>query len=73
MALNTVALKQGLISLYNDCDENMTPEMFAEQMSLLIEAFVKTGSVSVQAGILVTVAPTSGTGATTGAGTGTIS
>lgn len=73
MALNKPALKTGIRLLVNDLWDNtddLTPEecreVFATRLSDLIDAFVKTGLVS------VTVATTGTAAAHTGSGTGSI-
>lgn len=79
MALNTTALKQAIKSLLNDMtteDDSATGmDTFADRLSSAIETFVKSGTVTVASGIPVSTAgsATAQTGATTGAGTGTIS
>jgi|APMed6443717190_1056831.scaffolds.fasta_scaffold61818_3 hypothetical protein len=76
MALNKTALKSGIKQLMDDMltREQNSNEEFATRLSDLFESFVKSGTVTVNAGIAVT---TSGTavaqsGATTSTGTGTI-
>lgn len=71
MALNKAALKSGIQSL---CGKANTAEEFATGLSNLIDAYVKTGTVTVATGILVSTAGTAAaqTGATTSIGTGTI-
>lgn len=73
MALNKQALKQGIISLQQDMLTKTEPSMeeYADRLASLIEAFVKSGEVTVQAGI--TLQAGTYTGATTGTGKGTIS
>nr|DAK31406.1 MAG TPA: hypothetical protein [Caudoviricetes sp.] len=77
MALNTQALKQGIITLQQDMQRKTEPSMeeYAERLASLIEVFVKSGEVTVQPGISVSTAgtATAQTGATTSTGTGTIS
>lgn len=76
MALNKASLKSGIKQLMDDMltrEQNSNDE-FATRLSNLIDTFVKSGTVTVNAGIPVT---TSGTavaqsGATTSTGTGTI-
>ncbi len=76
MALNKQALKQGIIRLLQDMltktDNSM--EEYAERLASLIEAFVKSGEVTIASGISVTTAgtATAQTGATTGVGKGKI-
>lgn len=77
MALNKEALKQGIISLQQEMKKKTQPdeEYYAEQLSTLIENFVKSGEVIVSAGISVqtTGTPTAQTGKTTSIGKGKIS
>lgn len=77
MALNKQALKQGIIDLQRDMltKTNDSIEEYAERLASLIDAFVKSGEVTVQAGISVSTAGTAAaqTGSTTSVGTGTIS
>ena len=72
MALNKAALKSGIQSL---CSHSNTPEAFATGLADLIDAYVKTGTVTVASGIAVatTGSATAQTGTTTAMGTGTIS
>ena len=72
MALNKEQLKQGIISLQQDMQRKTDASMeeYAERLASLIEAFVKSGEVTVQAGI--TLQAGAYTGATTGTGKGTI-
>ena len=76
MALNKQALKQGIIALQQDMltktDAGM--EEYAERLASLIDAFVRSGEVTVAPGIQVSTAGTAAaqTGATTSAGKGTI-
>ena len=73
MALNKQALKQGIIDLQQDMltKTEASPEEYAERLASLIHDFVKSGEVTVQAGI--TLQAGAYTGATTSTGTGTIS
>ena len=73
MALNKQALKQGIISLQRDMLTKTEPSMeeYAERLASLIDTFVRSGKVTVQAGI--TLQAGAYTGATTSTGTGTIS
>ena len=76
MPLNKAQLKAGIKSLTaqmrTETDEAVADEKFAQGLADLIEQFVKTGTVTVAAGItLSTTAPA--TGSTTSTGTGTIS
>nr|DAI47758.1 MAG TPA: hypothetical protein [Caudoviricetes sp.]DAJ64166.1 MAG TPA: hypothetical protein [Caudoviricetes sp.] len=77
MALNKQALKQGIIALQQDMQRKTDSSMeeYAERLASLIEAFVKSGEVTVQPGISVSTAgtATAQTGVTNSTGTGTIS
>lgn len=77
MALNKEALKQGLKALQKEMMMKTEPDYdyYADQLATLIEIFVKSGTVTVAAGISVTTAgsATAQTGATTSTGTGVIS
>lgn len=77
MALNKQALKQGIISLQQDMltKTEQSMEEYAERLASLINDFVKSGEVTVKAGISVSTAGTAAaqTGSTTSVGTGTIS
>ncbi len=77
MALNKEQLKQGIITLQQDMQRKTDASMeeYAERLASLIEAFVKSGEVTVAAGIPVSTAgtATAQTGATTSTGMGTIS
>ena len=77
MALNKEQLKQGIIRLQQDMITKTEAGMeeYAERLASLIYAFVKSGEVTVGAGIPVSTAGTASaqTGATTSAGKGTIS
>lgn len=70
MALNKASLKSGIQSL---CGHSNTAEEFATGLADLIDAYVKTGAVTVPLGVAVQVVPATGTGATTAPGIGTIS
>jgi hypothetical protein len=76
MALNKEQLKQGLVALQRDMltKAEARPEEYAECLASLIDAFVKSGEVTVAPGIQVTTAGTAAaqSGATTSAGKGTI-
>lgn len=76
MGLNKEQLKQGIISLQRDMLTKTEPSMeeYAERLASLIDTFVRSGEVTVQAGIAVTTAGTaaSQTGATTSEGKGII-
>ena len=77
MALNKQALKQGIIDLQQDMltKTDNSIEEYAERLASLIDAFVKSGEVTVKAGISVSTAgtATAQTGSTTSVGTVTIS
>lgn len=86
MALATSVLIQNLTTrikavLDNPFDETSDSEAvkqkFAEDLATAIgeevEAYIKTGQVTTPPGVAVQVTPTSGTGATTAPGIGTIS
>jgi len=76
MALNKQALKQGIIRLQQDMQRKTDASMeeYAERLASLIDAFVRSGEVTVAAGISVSTAgtATSQMGATTSEGKGTI-
>lgn len=75
MPLNKAALKAGIQSLVQNVAANGGSYAdFADGLASLIEDFVKTGTVTVAAGIPVATAgsATAQTGATTATGTGTI-
>ena len=76
MALNKQALKQGIIRLQQDMltKTDVSMEEYAERLASLIEAFVKSGEVTVAPGISVTTAgtATAQTGTTIDEGKGTI-
>lgn len=74
--LDDSTFKSELRKLMKDCkDSEKSSEDFADGLVDLIKAFVKTGEVTIAAGIPVTTAgsATSQTGATSEPGTGTIS
>jgi hypothetical protein len=76
MALNKTALEQGIKVLLADMEtrtEDAKPD-FAQTLANLIDAFVKSGTVTVAAGITVSTTGSAAaqTGATTSTGTGTI-
>lgn len=77
MALNKQALKQGIIRLLQDMltKTDNSIEEYADRLTSLIHDFVKSGKVTVDAGISVSTAGTAAaqTGSTTSVGTGTIS
>lgn len=72
MALNKEQLKQGIITLQQDMLTKTEPsiEEYAERLASLIVTLVKSGEVTVKAGI--TLQAGTYTGATTSAGKGTI-
>ena len=76
MALNKQALRQGIITLQQDMltKTEANPEEYAERLASLIDAFVRSGEVTVAPGIQVGTAgtATAQTGATTGEGKGKI-
>lgn len=73
MGLNKEQLKQGIIRLQQDMltKTDVSMEEYAERLASLIDTFVRSGEVTVQAGI--TLQAGAYTGATTGTGKGTIS
>ena len=73
MALNKQALQQGIIRLQQDMQRKTDASMeeYAERLASLIDTFVRSGEVTVQAGI--TLQAGAYTGATTSTGMGTIS
>ena len=77
MALNKQALQQGIIRLQQDMQRKTDASMeeYAERLASLIDDYVKSGEVTVAAGISVSTAgtATAQTGATNSTGTGTIS
>lgn len=77
MALNKQALQKGIIRLQQDMQRKTDASMeeYAERLASLIDDFVKSGEVTVAAGISVSTAgtATAQTGATNSTGTGTIS
>lgn len=77
MGLNKQALKQGIITLQQDMltKTEANPEEYAERLASLIDAFVRSGEVTVASGISVTTAgtATAQSGATIVEGKGTIS
>ena len=72
MALNKQALKQGIIDLHQDMltKTDNSIEEYAERLSSPIDSFVKSGEVTVRAGI--TLQAGTYAGATTSEGKGTI-
>jgi len=77
MALNKEQLKQGIIRLQQDMitKTDASMEEYAERLASLIHDFVRSGEVTIGAGIPVSTAgtATAQSGATTSAGKGTIS
>lgn len=76
MPLNKAALKSGIQSLaQNTADNEGSYADFADGLASLIETFVKSGTVTVPAGVAVSTTGTAAaqTGATTAPGIGTIS
>ena len=80
MALNKVSLKSGIKSLMEDMfsrtdNTEQAMEDFATELSNLIDAFVKTATVTTPAGVAVATAGSAvaQTGATTSPGIGSIS
>ena len=76
MGLNKQALKQGIITLQQDMltKTDSSTEEYAERLASLIDAFVRSGEVTVAAGITVSTAGTAAaqSGTTTSVGKGTI-
>ena len=76
MALDKQALKQGIIRLQQDMltKTEADTEEYAERLASLIDAFVRSGEVTVNPGISVSTAGTAAaqSGTTTSTGTGTI-
>lgn len=77
MPLVKQTLKSGILALVTEMrtKEENADEYFADQLSTLIDAYIKTAMVTVAVGIPVATAGTAAaqTGATTGPGTGVIS
>ena len=73
MALNKEQLKQGIIALQQEMltKTDASMEEYAERLATLIDAFVRSGEVTVKSGIPLQAGTY--TGATTSTGTGTIS
>lgn len=73
MPLNKPVLKLGIQALLAEMrtKEENADEYFADQLATLIDTYVKTGTVTVAPGI--PVATSTGAGATSAPGTGTIS
>lgn len=76
MALNKPALAASIKQLLDDMKtrENDSTQEFANRLADSIDVFVKSGTVTVAAGIVVSTTGTAvaQTGATTSTGTGTI-
>lgn len=76
MALNKEQLKQGLVALQRDMltKTEARPEEYAECLASLIDAFVRSGEVTVAPGITVNTTGTAAaqTGATISEGKGKI-
>lgn len=76
MGLNKEQLKQGIITLQQDMltKTDSSTEEYAERLASLIDTFVRSGEVTVAAGITVSTAGTAAaqSGATTSVGKGTI-
>lgn len=76
MGLNKEQLKQGIITLQQDMltKTDASMEEYAERLASLIDAFVRSGEVTVAAGITVSTAGTAAaqSGTTTSVGKGTI-
>ena len=76
MGLNKEQLKQGIITLQQDMltKTDSSTEEYAERLASLIDAFVRSGEVTVNPGISVSTAGTAAaqSGTTTSTGTGTI-
>jgi translation initiation factor 2 alpha subunit (eIF-2alpha) len=62
-----------LIDQTSQLEPAQAKEQFAQGLANIIETAIKSGTVTVSAGIAVQVAVPAGTGATTAPGTGTIS
>ena len=79
MALNTTALKSDIKNLLQamtaETDSAAGFDKFANELGAAIEKFVKSGTVTVEAGIPVSTTGSAAaqTGSTTGPGKGTIS
>lgn len=76
MPLNKATLKSGIQALAQNIAENEGGYSdFADGLANLIDTFVKSGTVTVPAGVAVSTTGTAAaqTGATTAPGTGTIS
>lgn len=77
MPLNKEVLKEGIIKLQQDMKTKTEPDedYYAEQLATLIDAFVKSGEVTIPQGIPVTTTGTAvaQAGSTTAPAIGTIS
>lgn len=77
MALVKSKLKETLFSLLSEMREKteVSDDEFAERLATAIDDYIRSATVTVEAGIAVTTSgsPTSQTGATTSTGTGKIS
>ena len=75
--LNKPILKAGILNLLTEMrtKEENADEYFADELSSLIDAYIKSSTVTVVAGIPVATAGSAAaqTGVTTGPGTGTLS
>ena len=76
MALNKQTLKQGIIDLQQDMltKTEVDTEEYGERLASLIDAFVRSGEVTVDPGISVSTAGSAAaqSGTTTSVGQGTI-
>lgn len=72
MALNKTALKTGIEGLLTDMrtKEEISDDYFADQLSTLIEAYVKSGTVNTM--VTGTCATPAGAGTITGQGQGNL-
>jgi translation initiation factor 2 alpha subunit (eIF-2alpha) len=75
--LNQQKLQSDIKDLVTDLEEQLdkaqAKDDFAEKLSILIHDYVSQAQVNVPAGILVTVVPATGVGATTSIGIGSLS
>ena len=71
MALNKAGFKSGIKALLNEMrtKEENADEYFADQLATLVDTYVKSATVTVNAGIAVTTSAGAGTTTTTGSGT----
>lgn len=71
MALNKIALKNGILALITDMRtrEDNADEEYATRLSNLIDDFVKTGTVNAGIAVATTGTAAAQTGATTSTGT----